>query len=110
MALSVNRGEQCLFVLMCNRCRTHKPSYFIKTSSWGFFNYVDCVVRCVSHFNDVFKEGGLERNSIVAKYATVASDGKTYQIESFNLDVIISAGYRVKLLQGRQFRQWVINA
>lgn len=58
------------------------------------------------HINNVFEEGELERNSVVAKYATTATDGKTYQIEHFNLDVIISVGYRVKSLRGTQFRQW----
>lgn len=58
------------------------------------------------HINNVFEEGELVRDSVVAKYATTASDGKTYQVEHFNLDVIISVGYRVKSLRGTQFRQW----
>lgn len=58
------------------------------------------------HINNVFEEGELMRDSVVAKYATTASDGKTYQVEHFNLDVIISVGYRVKSLRGTQFRQW----
>ncbi|MCF6229736.1 MAG: virulence RhuM family protein [Gammaproteobacteria bacterium] len=58
------------------------------------------------HINNVFKEGELLRNSVVANFATTASDGKTYQVEHYNLDVIISIGYRVKSLQGTQFRIW----
>ncbi|ETF00525.1 cytochrome C [Advenella kashmirensis W13003] len=58
------------------------------------------------HIRNVFKEEELERKSVVAKNATTASDGKTYQVEHFNLDVIISVGYRVKSLRGVQFRQW----
>lgn len=58
------------------------------------------------HLGNVFKEGELERDSVVAKNATTASDGKTYQIDFFNLDVIISVGYRVKSPQGVRFRQW----
>src|SRR5690606_12368053 len=58
------------------------------------------------HIRNVFKEGELERKSVVAKNATTATDGKTYQIEYLNLDVIISVGYRVKWLRGVQFRQW----
>ncbi len=58
------------------------------------------------HIRNVFKEGELERGSVVAKNATTASDGKTYQVEYFNLDVIISVGYRVKSPRGVQFRQW----
>lgn len=58
------------------------------------------------HINNVFKEGELERNPVVAKFATTALDGKTYQTEHYNLDVIISVGYRVKSKQGTKFRIW----
>ena len=58
------------------------------------------------HVNNVFKEGELEKGSVVAKYATTAEDGKTYQVEHYNLDVIISIGYRVKSERGTQFRIW----
>jgi len=58
------------------------------------------------HINNVFKEGELIRDSVVAKFATTAADGKTYQVEYFNLDVIISVGYRIKSHRGTQFRIW----
>lgn len=58
------------------------------------------------HLNNVFKEKELARNSVVAKNATTASDGKTYEVDYFNLDAIISVGYRVNSKQGTQFRQW----
>lgn len=58
------------------------------------------------HIRNVFAEGELERGAVVANFATTASDGKTYQVEHFNLDVIISVGYRVKSLRGTQFRIW----
>jgi hypothetical protein len=58
------------------------------------------------HIKNVFEEGELDQNSVVAKNATTAADGKTYQVEYFNLDVIISVGYRVKSQQGTQFRIW----
>lgn len=58
------------------------------------------------HINNVFLEGELSKKSVVAKFATTAIDGKTYQVEHYNLDVIISVGYRVKSKQGTQFRQW----
>jgi len=48
----------------------------------------------------------LRQESVVAKFATTAADGKTYQVEYFNLDVIISVGYRVKSHRGTQFRIW----
>jgi hypothetical protein len=58
------------------------------------------------HINNVFSEGELDKDSVVANFATTASDGKTYQTEHYNLDVIISVGYRVKSQRGTQFRQW----
>ncbi len=58
------------------------------------------------HISNVFAEGELHAGSVVANFATTAADGKTYQVEHFNLDVIISVGYRVKSLQGTQFRIW----
>ena len=58
------------------------------------------------HLKNIFKENELEREAVVAKYATTASDGKIYQVEHYNLDVIISVGYRVKSQQGVRFRQW----
>jgi hypothetical protein len=58
------------------------------------------------HIANVFAEGELERSAVVAEFATTAADGKTYRVEHFNLDVIISVGYRVKSRQGTQFRIW----
>jgi len=58
------------------------------------------------HAKNVFDEGELNRASVVAEIATTAADGKTYQVEYFNLDVIISVGYRVKSRRGTQFRVW----
>lgn len=58
------------------------------------------------HIKNVFEEGELLRDQVVAKFATTAADGKTYQVDYYNLDVIISVGYRVKSLRGTQFRQW----
>lgn len=58
------------------------------------------------HISNIFKEKELERKSVVAKNATTASDGKTYQVDYYNLDVIISVGYRIKSQRGTQFRIW----
>lgn len=58
------------------------------------------------HIKNIFDEGELQRNSVVANFATTASDGKKYQVDYYNLDVIISVGYRVKSQRGVQFRQW----
>ena len=58
------------------------------------------------HVNNIFNEGELNKNSVYAKNAYTASDGKTYQVAFYNLDVVISVGYRVKSVQGTRFRQW----
>lgn len=58
------------------------------------------------HTNNIFKECELDKNSVVKDYLTTASDGKTYRIKYYNLDVIISVGYRVKSIRGTQFRIW----
>lgn len=58
------------------------------------------------HIKNVFEEGELSENSVVRKFRTTASDGKSYDVNHYNLDVIISVGYRVKSPQGTQFRIW----
>lgn len=58
------------------------------------------------HIKNLFAEGELVPQSVVANFATTASDGKSYQVDHYNLDVIISVGYRVKSQQGTRFRQW----
>ena len=59
------------------------------------------------HISNIFKKRELDRNSVVAKNATTAKDGKVYQVDYYNLDVIISAGYRIKSQRGTQFRIWM---
>jgi hypothetical protein len=58
------------------------------------------------HIGNIFKEGELNENSVVRKFRTTASDGKTYDVTHYNLDVIISVGYQVKSHLGTQFRIW----
>lgn len=58
------------------------------------------------HINNIFKEKELVKDSVVKKSLTTASDGKKYQTNFYNLDVIISVGYRVKSVRGTQFRIW----
>ena len=58
------------------------------------------------HVKNIFEEGELERDSVVANFATTASDGKTYNVTYYNLDMIISLGYRVKSSIATQFRRW----
>lgn len=61
------------------------------------------------HIKNIFEEGEYVSESVVAKFATTAADGKIYQVEYYNLDVIISVGYRVKSLRGTQFRIWAMK-
>lgn len=57
------------------------------------------------HINNALKEE-LKGTSVVAKFATTASDGKTYQVEHYNIEMVTSVGYRVKSQRGTQFRIW----
>ncbi len=61
------------------------------------------------HINNVFKEGELDKDQVCAKFAHTAADNKTYQVTHYNLDVIISVGYRVKSERGSQFRIWATS-
>ena len=58
------------------------------------------------HINNIFREGELDKVSVVKDFLTTAADGKNYHTLYYNLDVIISVGYRVKSIRGTQFRQW----
>ena len=58
------------------------------------------------HINNVFREKELQVDSVVKEYLTTASDGKRYKTKLYNLDVVISVGYRVKSIRGTQFRIW----
>ncbi len=58
------------------------------------------------HIKNIFKEGELDEDSVVRNFRTTASDGKNYNTNFYNLDVIISVGYRVKSHRGTQFRIW----
>jgi len=58
------------------------------------------------HIKNIFDDGELKQNSVVAKYATTGSDNKNYQVDFYNLDMIISIGYRVNSIQGTHFRIW----
>lgn len=58
------------------------------------------------HIKNVFETGELSEKSVVAFFATTAADGKVYNVAYYNLDMIISVGYRVNSIQGVQFRQW----
>ena len=61
------------------------------------------------HINNCFREGELERTSVVKDSLTTAADGKRYRTRLYNLDVIISVGYRVKSRRGVEFRRWATD-
>ena len=61
------------------------------------------------HLHNIFKTKELDRDSVVAKFATTALDKKTYQVDYYNLDAIISVGYRVNSKRGSQFRIWATS-
>jgi hypothetical protein len=58
------------------------------------------------HIKNIFKEGELDRDSVVRKFRTTASDGKKYEVEHYNLDLIISLGYRIRSRIATKFRIW----
>lgn len=58
------------------------------------------------HIKHIFEEGELDKDAVVRKFRTTAEDGKSYNVTYYNLDAIISVGYRVKSIQGTQFRIW----
>jgi hypothetical protein len=67
----------------------------------------DCSVDNVSlHLKNIFKDGELEENSVVEKFSVTASDGKQYSTKHYNLDAVISIGYRINSIKATQFRRW----
>ena len=58
------------------------------------------------HIRNIFDDGELSKESVVADYATTAADGKTYQVTHYNLEMVLAIGYRVRSPRGTQFRQW----
>jgi hypothetical protein len=64
-------------------------------------------VRTINeHIQNIFEEGELLPDSVIRKYRITAADGKSYETQHYNLDVVIAIGYRVKSLRGTQFRIW----
>ena len=82
---------------------------FYEDTVWLSIDQIAELFQCersviVKHVRNIFKEGDLDKNSVLAKFAYTATDGKKYNVDCYNLDVIISVGYRVKSHRGTQFR------
>jgi len=104
-----NTGELLLYQTEDGQSRVEVR--FVKESVWLSLNQMaELFQRDKSvisrHISNIFEEGELLQDSVVAKIATTAADGKTYQVDYYNLDMIISVGYRVKSPRGTQFRIW----
>ena len=87
---------------------------FYEDTVWLSIDQIAELFQCdrsviVKHVRNIFKEGELDKNSVLAKFAYTAADGKKYNVDYYNLDVIISVGYRVKSHRGTQFRIWAIG-
>jgi prophage maintenance system killer protein len=82
----------------------HETVWLSLTQIAGLFGRDKSVIS--RHLRNVFASGELERQAVVAENATTAADGKIYQVEYFNLDAILSVGYRVSSKRGTQFRIW----
>ncbi len=61
------------------------------------------------HLKNIFTSNELQQDSVIRKFRTTAADGKQYNTQFYNLDAIISVGYRVNSLRATQFRQWAIG-
>jgi hypothetical protein len=91
--------------------RTHLQVRLKDETAWLSLNQLaDLFQRDKSviskHLKNIFEEGELPPDSVVANFATTAADGKTYQVDFYNLEAIIAVGYRVKSHRGTQFRIW----
>ena len=104
-----SRGEVVLFSTPGRKAavevRLEKDSVWLSlTQMASLFERDKSVIS--RHLKNVFASRELSRKAVVAEYATTAADGKVYQVEYYNLDAIISVGYRVNSKRGTQFRMW----
>lgn len=101
---NINKGEVVLYKNRVEVRLDRETVWLSLNQLTKVFNRDKSVIS--RHLQNVFKAKELTRSSVVAFFATTAADGKTYQVEHFNLDAIISVGYRVNSKQGTQFRIW----
>jgi len=107
----VTMTQNSIVIYETDNGQTHIEVTFEQDTLWlSLLQIADLFERDKSvisrHLKNIFDSGELVRDSVVAKNATTATDGKIYQVEYFNLDAIISVGYRVNSKKGTQFRIW----
>ena len=103
----INKGE---VVLYKNRLEVHLEAetvWLTQKDMTELFNIERSVIT--RHIRNIFKTKELSKSSVCANFAHTAADGKVYQTQYYNLDVIISVGYRVNSKQGTQFRIWATH-
>jgi hypothetical protein len=108
---SVSQHESEVLLYQSEDGHTHVEVRFDGDTAWlSLGQMADLFQRDKSvisrHIKGVLDDGELSRSAVVAEVATTALDGKTYKVEYYNLDVILSVGYRVKSPRGTQFRTW----
>lgn len=88
--------------------RVHNENVWLTQK--GMAKLFDCSTDNIGlHLKNIFKENELDENSVTEKSSATADDGKTYKMKFYNLDAIISVGYRVNSVRATQFRQWATN-
>lgn len=107
----MEQGNSNIIIYQSEDGKTHLDVYMTQETVWltqmqlcELFNKSKATIS--EHISHIFEEGELEKDSVVRKFRTTAGDGKSYETTFYNLDVIISVGYRVKSLQGTNFRRW----
>lgn len=106
-----NQNKNSIIIYQSSKHEVELKVRFEKETVWLSLNQIaDLFGRDKSvisrHLRNIFKEEELSKNSVVAKIATTAADGKIYQVEFYNLDAILSVGYRVNSQRATQFRIW----
>lgn len=104
-------SENELIIYQTDDGKTRLECRFQEDSIWLSLNQIaDLFERDKSviskHLKRIFEDGELARDSVVANHATTAVDGKTYQVDYYNLEAIFAIGYRVRSVRGAQFRNW----
>ncbi|MBI2041745.1 MAG: virulence protein RhuM/Fic/DOC family protein [Candidatus Nealsonbacteria bacterium] len=105
----IQKGEIVIYRTTKNevelKVKLKKETVWLSLDQMAFlFNRDKSVIS--RHIKNIFQEKELNKNSVVAKFATTAADGKIYQVDYYNLDAIISVGYRIKSQNGVRFRIW----